>query len=683
MNKSLKIIIPITVITVIAVVTIVLVLVLGKKKKGGGGDPGPGPAPGPGPGPSPGPSPSPPTPRPTPAPGPPSPPAKTGPNYGPSACINGVDNNVCFTPYQHILGSPALVSAKENEKNSNSPIGNAIQTLEGQGAHVWFATGSAGVANNGDPSGKTGSTGNNHGRCYQIRLNPDNVEGHENHLILQSINTSLPNAFDIQLVAGGAGAFPDNGWGTCTALWGTNLYDVNNGRAINIQDSKLCHDTSGYEGTDKHFFESTCEAYFNDIDNNMYSDKEDAKESFIQSCTNTMRYRLGCPSNSNNHKGSTWQPIECPIELEKVTGLRVLSRPPEKPAIANNNYGGMETSIGENLKWFTYDFGDNEVGINEKETWSKDYGVQVSQMMDCRSPDSAQCFKINKEMDVDPKYQATYNIDVDGKIINDKGRHGCHNLPFVGTFSSEAGGLNTNPGCEQPRLKGNFTNSLGDSQNGAFCRWQKKVTDGNKFTKGNCPLAFPPNESSCERYKNNQCSNMLTDKVILGSDLSTLSLKEPQYWQSGGGGGGTTGGFVCYYNNICFPNGHKLDTNICGTEKKYCESCKEGGGSYGKPDGTTYKHIFYATKPTSLSESTIKYLNSTKPPPTIFCKDPSYEPPSPEPNPKKEGQCGQQTVYQGPGYKADPVTGITTPDSFDKCYVSNSEIYDDIKKCGN
>lgn len=45
MNKSLKIILPITVITVIAVVTIVLVLVLGKKKKGGGGGPSPGPHP--------------------------------------------------------------------------------------------------------------------------------------------------------------------------------------------------------------------------------------------------------------------------------------------------------------------------------------------------------------------------------------------------------------------------------------------------------------------------------------------------------------------------------------------------------------------------------------------------------------------------------------------------------------
>ena len=199
-------------------------MLLGKKKKGGGGGP--------------------PAPRPTPGPGPPSPPAKTGPNYGPSACINGVDSNVCFTPYQHILCSPALVSAKENEKNSGSPIGNAIKSLEDKGANVWFATGSAGVANNGDPSGKTGSNGNNHGRCYQIRLNPDNVEGNENHLILQSINTSLPNAFDIQLVAGGAGSFPDNGWGTCTALWGTNLYDVNNGRAINIQDSKLCNETS-------------------------------------------------------------------------------------------------------------------------------------------------------------------------------------------------------------------------------------------------------------------------------------------------------------------------------------------------------------------------------------------------------------------------------------------------------
>ena len=94
---------------------------------------------------------------------------------------------------------------------------DAKKQIEDAGGKVLFGTGSAGVANNINKDGtQGGQVGYNNGNCYQIRINNDNMGNDENEppftdVIMQSINTGLPNAFDIQMPAGGAGAFPDEG----------------------------------------------------------------------------------------------------------------------------------------------------------------------------------------------------------------------------------------------------------------------------------------------------------------------------------------------------------------------------------------------------------------------------------------------------------------------------------------
>ena len=619
-------------------------------------------------------------------------PPKDTPNYGESACIQGIGGNVCFTPYQHILGSPALVAAKEKEVASGSDIGKGIKKIEDSGGKVWFATGSSGVANNAYPDKDTGGAHYNNGRCYQIRLNPDNVEGNENHLIMQSINTSLPNAFDVQLPAGGAGAFPDDGWGTCTYLWGTNLYGANvDGvcRAVNVQDGSICTDTKGGLSDDE--IDKRCRDYFKGTDRNIFEDQQDAYESLIESCKNMVKYRTGCPADSNNHKGSSWQPVECPKELENVTGLRLTNPLPPKPVIADNNYGGLGTDIGKPLKWKTTDFGDNMVGKPETGNWPDDYGVQVSQMQDCRSPDSAQCFMYTRDTTFAPNYSSTYNVDANGKIINEQGRHGCHNLPFIGEYAVGTKGLQSpqpdpcgskenyepsDPGLSKPRLKGNFTNKIGDS----FNRWQKPsmVKGGEIYTSGNCPVAFPPGSDECLRYQNGgNCSNMKDPGM--GSNLEDVDFTTKDYWIGGSASSGG-GGYYCYSNPMCIDNsqGTPKWNNACADSQTYCTNCFEGGSTGWPPGPEIQPHfILDATKKDKLSKDIMDPKSQNH----VFCLDPSKKPPPPPPGAPPQTQCGQQTVMKGDGYEADE-KGRTKPGSLDKCLVKNTQFFTDPFKCG-
>ena len=141
-----------------------------------------------------------------------------------------------------MLGSVAMQRALELEVASGSEagahhgapppfptgrlwIGNrreAISSLQRAGVHVFFAVGSAGVADNAvmecDSHGlkcglQLGYTHNNNGRCYQLRLNtsaevsgkgwqwppsgPESID-----IIMQSINTGLNNAFDLYMAQG-------------------------------------------------------------------------------------------------------------------------------------------------------------------------------------------------------------------------------------------------------------------------------------------------------------------------------------------------------------------------------------------------------------------------------------------------------------------------------------------------
>ena len=86
---------------------------------------------------------------------------------------------MCFSPYEHILGSTALQDAVEKEIKSGSNSGKKIKELRDNGSEVLFGLGSAGVANNVEWNGtvwNNGWTSNNNGSCYQIRYNPENIE---------------------------------------------------------------------------------------------------------------------------------------------------------------------------------------------------------------------------------------------------------------------------------------------------------------------------------------------------------------------------------------------------------------------------------------------------------------------------------------------------------------------------
>ena len=123
-----------------------------------------------------------------------------------------------------------MQTALKLEVASRSDVGQAISKLQQQGTHVFFAVGSAGVADNAvvecDTSGKNcglalGYTHNNNGRCFQLRLNttydisgkgwrwpksgPERID-----IIMQSVNTGLNNAFDLYMAQGGAGAWASN-----------------------------------------------------------------------------------------------------------------------------------------------------------------------------------------------------------------------------------------------------------------------------------------------------------------------------------------------------------------------------------------------------------------------------------------------------------------------------------------
>ena len=154
-------------------------------------------------------------------PSPPSPPPSPRPPPAPntSACISGVGNNVCFSPYEHMLGSFALTDALEREvSDTSSSHGAALRKLQQSGSKVFFALGSAGVAGNAavqcDEHGKRcglalGYTHNNNGRCYQVRLNtsdgrwnwPPGQKAESIDIIIQSINTGLNNVRGHSLAA--------------------------------------------------------------------------------------------------------------------------------------------------------------------------------------------------------------------------------------------------------------------------------------------------------------------------------------------------------------------------------------------------------------------------------------------------------------------------------------------------
>lgn len=454
----------------------------------------------------------------------------SGPSYdwppGDSKCIQGIVSNVCFSPYQHILGSTTLQDAVEKEIQSGSNSGKKIKQLRDNGSEVLFGVGSAGVANNvewdsNNNKWNNGWTSNNNGSCYQIRFNPENIENKKVDLILQSINTGLPNAFDVYLPLGGAGAF--NNSPTCSYVWGSNdKIDWSK----HIQDTEICSDTKG--PNPKKTPEKACNDYFKDNINPIFGEK--SKESFIKSCIKSVETRVACPYNDKTqgvveHPGSIWKRVECPKELTEVSGLRIkkfASNLGSKPEIQQIDTDAGNMSIDNTGFYSTSDWsanGDNAFNLTNDDLgsgWGPTSSWYITQMQDCRSPDASQCFKLPKGTQVDTGREAAFNINTDGTPITRAGFKGCHNLPYVGNNrvndrvkdNKESYGKDFNNIIDSStnkfssmdtKLKGNWNNNIGDV----------KYTENEPYLKGLCPIAFPPGEDSCIMYQNNNnCANM-------------------------------------------------------------------------------------------------------------------------------------------------------------------------------
>jgi hypothetical protein len=560
-----------------------------------------------------------------------------------SKCIQGITSNVCFSPYEHILGSDALQLALEKEKASGSDAGKQIAELEKNGSTVMFGLGSAGVANNaewtknenGEEYWNNGWTSNNNGSCYQIRYEPNNIEGKHVDVIMQSINTGLPNAFDVYLPLGGAGAFDQSS--TCSYVWGS---DNKVNWSAHIQDTEVCTMTSedprrrkksnsvSYKGEEtlenwklcesknpddfypKQTAEQACNNYFNDKINPIFGG--DSKKSFINSCIKSVETRVACPFNGGvvEHPGSVWRRVECPKELTEVSGLRIkeyAGKLGDKPKRQQIDTDPKNTTKG----FYSIDDwsaeGDNAFGIKKEDI---DMNADITQMQDCRSPDSSQCFKLPKGTKLDKGREAAFNVNTDGSIITESGWRGCHNLPYVGK-------VNTDPDSPYYRTPGNWTNLI---QNSVY-------TDKQPYKKGLCPIAFPPGQDSCVMYQNtNICSGMKYEsdgnnclpEKLEGQDISNLRLNDKKCWSDTGGEPISCGDKgLAEYTDDCLNNSKDCCPGLKCMDFKTWSQCQRTSN--------------------------------------LFDSQPS---------------CGKVTVKKTKDYKADATTGITEPDSINNCEIS-------------
>ena len=469
-----------------------------------------------------------------------------------------------------------MQEAIEREKADSTNIGKYISNLEDKGNVVHFGLGSAGVANNAieDPNNPgqflIGGTSNNNGRCYEVSLNENNTKDIKNTIIMQSINTSLPNAFDIFQAGGGAGAFPDNGTGMNSFMWNIDYYPGDDGqptksggRTVNIQDSWLCHGISknadisleetapsrtpqewityatNNKKTPPKTYKEACELYYEGAENNRFENPKDAYDSLINSCVHGIKTAISCPKESNNHKGSQWRAIECPDQLTKVSGLKITNLPPNKPHVNTFNDQGNIVKTGltdSDIKFYkTTDFGPNVLGVP---TGPFNQELEVTQMQDGRSPDSAQCFNFNNDTEFESGYESTWNYNTDGKLIKKSGVHGCFNLPYVNSSSKlqnenfeSVNFSNEHLSNEHfGNIPGNWTNNLEKT----FTRWNCE----QPYAPVVCPPAFPKECDKCLREENKiECDGMIKGQSNIASCLITDPEKHCDICKNG----------KCYY----------------------------------------------------------------------------------------------------------------------------------------
>ena len=392
-------------------------------------------------------------------------------------------------------------------------------------------------------------------------------------------------------------------------------HSVNNFWGQNLQDTPLC---SNIPDDDDELRRKVAN-WFSFV-NPVFPDAQDARESIIESAFTVIKNRFGCL----NPFGS-WQEVECPYQLTEVTGLRRNDTGATKPCspaspkgnpvprTCNPNLRPIDSTPEGKLGWGTHEFGGSGAA------WTHEYvlrtDAQITQMMDCRSPDASQCFNLPTGATWEAGRSAARNVDADGNTITTKGIHGCANLPG---------------------------NDWSDMMNGPI-----------PYVKAVCPVAFSPltteKPRGCTRFTNSDiCSDMKSGSGCWPgagtAAVSTFNASDPKCWRP-------------------------------AADKKYCHNPRppkksdvfEGcGGRMGK---TCCTGLTCFKQSPDYGQCCLSADNPKG------CASWAYTNPSSEEKPVGKQMCGLQYVTEGPRYAQNKL-GQTSFDSADECAVKVADGYD-------
>lgn len=292
-------------------------------------------------------------------------------------CVTGAtlnpEPNVCWAPGQMMLGAPTLRTALEKDQKINPKLNGPVT----------YAVGSSGVAPNVSGGGHEAN-----GYCYHLQVvkstscpscKPPSIA----NIIMQSINTGLPeNSFDLYVPNGGAGAFP----GDCGWIWGG---ESSIGWKGHLENSVACRNQDAVGDTAK--AKAYCQGLFGKLSPQIAG----WKDIILSACEYSLTTNLGCAN-----WGARWAQVQCPVNLTYVTGLMLASNPGKTIDL---------TAPPDSSYW---------VG-----TVGMDRGNGITQMMDCRTPDSGDCGNVQGQTVAD--YKASISVDQGGNPILNPHHLGC------------------------------------------------------------------------------------------------------------------------------------------------------------------------------------------------------------------------------------------------------------------
>ena len=431
--------------------------------------------------------------------------------------------------------------------------------------------------------------------------------------------------------------------------------------AQNLQDTALCRQIPDDDGA----LRARIEKWFSFV-NPAFTNASEAYAALVESAFTVIRHRFGCL----NPIGS-WQEVACPHELTEVSGLRREDAAATKPCHGGRAAPGCNPSLRPldpnattALEWGTHEYGGSGPEWTQRYILRTD--AQITQMMDCRSPDAAQCFNWPRGAAFAAGRAAVRNIDADGSLITRRGVHGCANVP----------------GYE----------------------WSEQMEGPVPYQSANCPVAFNPREPKrrCLRERNSDtCSSMkigascwpgggspgvvdfnASDASCWTVPFQTYCPSPPKAHQSDVYDECTPGsGKSCCHPLKCFPHNQYFAQCCLGpNDPPNCAPwalAEATGGNTTSPgprapsssDGsravalpTTARHRVAAA-----TAAQRRRLGAAAPlPPSAGTGD--------------NVTCGVQYVSAGAGYAANRL-GKTLPTAADKCHVKVLAGYDDPTGC--